>query len=226
MARNDQNVSYTPDAFDEPPEGPVGVHRGNPAWYAVIFPYVVALVIAIVAGLLVWAIGSGEISHLSLPWNHSQQSSQSKTYDKKQKADSNREDEDNDDDEDADSSKDNKSNKTDESDNSDKSNNNDSNNSKDDSTSQNTVDKSVTIKVINATKINGYGAKSADKLKQAGYANVTAGNPTGSVPSDSVVWYKDESQKAAALDVAKALGITAVENEKGISSPIVAVLCK
>lgn len=219
MARNDQNVSYTPDAFDEPPEGPVGVHRGNPAWYAVIFPYVVALIIAIVAGLLVWAIGSGEISHLSLPWNHSQQAAQSKT-EKKAKSDSSREDEDSDDNEDADSSKDNKSNKSNKSDKSD------SNNSKDNSASQNAVDKSVAVKVINATKINGYGAKNADKLKQAGYANVTAGNPTGSVPSDSVVWYKDESQKAAALDVAKALGITAVENEKDISSPIVAVLCK
>lgn len=219
MARNDQNVSYTPDAFDEPPEGPVGVHRGNPAWYAVIFPYIVALIIAIVAGLLVWAIGSGEISHLSLPWNHSQQAAQSKT-EKKAKADSSREDEDSDDNEDADSSKDNKSNKSNKSDKSD------SNNSKDNSASQNAVDKSVAVKVINATKINGYGAKNADKLKQAGYANVTAGNPTGSVPSDSVVWYKDESQKAAALDVAKALGITAVENEKDISSPIVAVLCK
>lgn len=219
MARNDQNVSYTPDAFDEPPEGPVGVHRGNPAWYAVIFPYIVALIIAIVAGLLVWAIGSGEISHLSLPWNHSQQAAQSKT-EKKAKADSSREDEDSDDNEDADSSKDNKSNKSNKSDKSD------SNNSKDDSASQNAVDKSVAVKVINATKINGYGAKNADKLKQAGYANVTAGNPTGSVPSDSVVWYKDESQKAAALDVAKALGITAVENEKDISAPIVAVLCK
>lgn len=222
MARNDQNVSYTPDAFDEPPEGPVGVHRGNPAWYAVIFPYIVALIIAIVAGLLVWAIGSGEISHLSLPWNHSQQAAQSKT-EKKAKSDSSREDEDSDDNEDADSSKDNKSNKSNKS---DKSDNSDSNNSKDNSASQNAVDKSVAVKVINATKINGYGAKNADKLKQAGYANVTAGNPTGSVPSDSVVWYKDESQKAAALDVAKALGITAVENEKDISSPIVAVLCK
>ena len=29
MARNNQNVSYTPDAFDEPPEGPIGVHRNQ-----------------------------------------------------------------------------------------------------------------------------------------------------------------------------------------------------
>lgn len=77
MARNNQNVSYTPDAFDEPPEGPIGVHRGNPAWYAVILPYFVALIVAAVVGVLVWAIASGEISHLPLPWNHQQQSSQS-----------------------------------------------------------------------------------------------------------------------------------------------------
>ena len=194
MARNNQNVSYTPDAFDEPPEGPVGVHRGNPAWYAVILPYFVALIIAAVVGVLVWAIASGEISHLPLPWNHQQQSSQSTSPAKP--------------------SENKKSAKSDE----DKSAN--------DSKAQTSLDKSVAVKVLNATKISGHAAAGADKLKQAGYANVTAGNPTGKVPSESVVWYKDDSQKAAAEDIAKTLGISAVENEKEIVSPIVVVLCK
>ena len=99
-------------------------------------------------------------------------------------------------------------------------------NSANDSKAQTSLDKSVAVKVLNATKISGHAAAGADKLKQAGYANVTAGNPTGKVPSESVVWYKDDSQKAAAEDIAKTLGISAVENEKEIVSPIVVVLCK
>lgn len=99
-------------------------------------------------------------------------------------------------------------------------------NSANDSKTQTSLDKSVAVKVLNATKISGHAAAGADKLKQAGYANVTAGNPTGKVPGESVVWYKDDSQKAAAEDIAKTLGISAVENEKQIVSPIVVVLCK
>lgn len=226
MARKSQNVSYTTDAFDDPPEGPVGVHRGNPAWYAIILPYIIVLAIAVTSGLLVWAFTSGEIYHLQLPWNNNNnQNAQSMNNSKKsEKEKSNEEEdsEDNDDFEDSNTEKDQNSNK-------DKANKTDNKNSKDsenDSNSQAEVDKSVSIKVINATKISGHAASKADKLKQAGYSNVTAGNPTGKVPSDSVVWYKDDSQKAAAEDIAKKLGITAIENEKEIVSQIVVVLCK
>lgn len=222
MARNNQNVSYTPDAFDEPPEGPVGVHRGNPAWYAVILPYFVVIIIAVLAGLLVWAFGSGEISHLPLPWNHQNQTAQSSKANKKSDEEKTEDNESkSEDSKDADSNKKPESKKADNEDA-----NNSESDSKADSKSQAAIDKSVTIKVINATNISGHAAKSADTLKQAGYANVTAGNPTGKVPSDSVVWYKDASQKAAAEDVAKTLGITAVENESEIVSQIVVILCK
>ena len=227
MARNNRSVSYTPDAFDEPPEGPVGVHRGNPAWYAIILPYVVTLVIAVLAGLLVWAFASGEISHLSFPWNHSQQSSQSKVVAKKSdttKPKSDDEDDSSDDSEkteaDSTNAEDTKDTKTDES------RNNNEKNTDATTQSQAAVDKTVAVKVINATDINGHAAQTANTLKQAGYANVTAGNPTGKVPNTSVVWYKDDTQKAAAEDIAKTLGIAAVENEKGIVSQIVVVLCK
>ncbi|EFH71075.1 LytR C-terminal domain-containing protein [Gardnerella swidsinskii] len=222
MARNNQNVSYTPDAFDEPPEGPIGVHRGNPAWYAVILPYFVALIVAAVVGVLVWAIASGEISHLPLPWNHQQQSSQSasssKTSENKKSVKSDEDKSSEGEDDDDNKSEENKSDRKDAGDSKD--------NSANDSKTQTSLDKSVAVKVLNATKISGHAAAGADKLKQAGYANVTAGNPTGKVPGESVVWYKDDSQKAAAEDIAKTLGISAVENEKQIVSPIVVVLCK
>lgn len=222
MARNNQNVSYTPDAFDEPPEGPIGVHRGNPAWYAVILPYFVALIVAAVVGVLVWAIASGEISHLPLPWNHQQQSSQSaslsKTSENKKSVKSDEDKSSEGEDDDDNKSEENKSDRKDAGDSKD--------NSANDSKTQTSLDKSVAVKVLNATKISGHAAAGADKLKQAGYANVTAGNPTGKVPGESVVWYKDDSQKTAAEDIAKTLGISAVENEKQIVSPIVVVLCK
>lgn len=222
MARNNQNVSYTPDAFDEPPEGPIGVHRGNPAWYAVILPYFAALIVAAVVGVLVWAIASGEISHLPLPWNHQQQSSQSasssKTSENKKSVKSDEDKSSEGEDDDDNKSEENKSDRKDAGDSKD--------NSANDSKTQTSLDKSVAVKVLNATKISGHAAAGADKLKQAGYANVTAGNPTGKVPGESVVWYKDDSQKAAAEDIAKTLGISAVENEKQIVSPIVVVLCK
>ncbi|MEN6639813.1 MULTISPECIES: LytR C-terminal domain-containing protein [Gardnerella] len=222
MARNNQNVSYTPDAFDEPPEGPIGVHRGNPAWYAVILPYFVALIVAAVVGVLVWAIASGEISHLPLPWNHQQQLSQSaspsKTSENKKSVKSDEDKSSEGEDDDDNKSEENKSDRKDAGDSKD--------NSANDSKTQTSLDKSVAVKVLNATKISGHAAAGADKLKQAGYANVTAGNPTGKVPGESVVWYKDDSQKAAAEDIAKTLGISAVENEKQIVSPIVVVLCK
>lgn len=136
---------------------------------------------------------------------------------KSAKSDEDKSSEDEDDDDDN-NSKENKSDKKDADDSKD--------NSANDSKAQTSLDKSVAVKVLNATKISGHAAAGADKLKQAGYANVTAGNPTGSVPSESVVWYKDDSQKAAAEDIAKTLGISAVENEKEIVSPIVVVLCK
>lgn len=222
MARNNQNVSYTPDAFDEPPEGPIGVHRGNPAWYAVILPYFVALIVAAVVGVLVWAIASGEISHLPLPWNHqlqlSQSASPSKTSENKKSVKSDEDKSSEGEDDDDNKSEENKSDRKDAGDSKD--------NSANDSKTQTSLDKSVAVKVLNATKISGHAAAGADKLKQAGYANVTAGNPTGKVPGESVVWYKDDSQKAAAEDIAKTLGISAVENEKQIVSPIVVVLCK
>lgn len=229
MARNNQNVSYTPDAFDEPPEGPVGVHRGNPAWYAVILPYFITILIAVAAGLLVWALGSGEISHISSIFNHNNQSSQSakapsksadkkpKKTDKKDADDSDNSDASDDSNKESESKKDNSSDKS-----ADKNNNNSDNNAN----QQAVVDKTVAVKVINATNIAGHAAKNAAVLKQAGYTNVTAGNPTGKVPSDSVVWYKDESQKAAAEDIAKTLGISAVESANEIVSQIVVVLCK
>lgn len=226
MARKSQNyASYTPDAFDEPPEGPVGVHRGNRAWYAVLFPYFLVLVIAVVFGLGVWASVSGNLSHMISSFDSSQThtSASKNTTDTSNKSNS---DSASKDDSDDDFGAGNSSTDKDSKDSKDSKDGKNDSNSSNDSAPQASVNKNVAVKVVNATKINGYAASNASKLKQAGYANVTSSNPSGSVPSNSVVWYKNDEDKASAEDIAKILGISSVESEQGIKSPIVVVLCK
>lgn len=201
--------SYVPDVFDNPPEGPVGVHRGSRAWYAIVLPYIIVALCSLVVGLLAWMFFSG---NLSQPHSSSQggkqtvSSAPSLPRKEPSDADSTRTAE-------KDHSNDGKST-------SDKNN---------DDTSSNhvaTIDKSVAVRVINATNIQGHAAAGANKLKQAGYNNVTADNPKGRVPSVSTVWYKDEAGRAAAQDIAKIMGVQAVEQASEIQSSIVVVLCK
>ena len=87
-----------------------------------------------------------------------------------------------------------------------------------------TVNKATQVRVINATGISGYAGQKADVLQTAGYTNVEAANPTGSVPTSTVVWYQNEADKATAEDVASTLGISAVEQVQGLAAPITVVL--
>lgn len=229
MARTTRNVSDTPDAFDNPPEGPIGVHRGNRAWYSVLLPYLVVLIVSAFLGFLAWAVLSGEIQHWHMPWSHKQVTTTQTVAKKEVKSEDKKNQEDEEDDKDSEKSntKDSKSSDKDSSD-KDSSNKNESSNenTSDSNNNAGTANKSVAVKVINGTKTQGYAAKNAEKLKSAGFTNVSAGNPSGKVPSDSVVWYKDEANKATAEEVAKTLGISNVEKEPGILSPITVVLCK
>ncbi len=227
MAHKSQNVSFTPDAFDNPPEGPVGVHRGNRAWYAVLFPYVVVVTIAVVLGIFAWAIMSGEINNIRLPWSTNQSTTAKSSKLKSGKIDESKsksDDADDDSDEDRDPVKTDKSNKEDKNANSSK--DSKDNNASNSNTSEQSVNKTVPVRVVNATKIQGHAAQEAAKLKQAGYENVQAANPAGTVPTDSVVWYKGSENRAAAEDIAKTLGISNVESSDQIATTIVVVLCK
>lgn len=87
-----------------------------------------------------------------------------------------------------------------------------------------TVNKSTSIRVVNATGVTGYAARKAAVLTQAGYTTVVAANPSGSTPSQTVVWYENETDEATAQDVASTLGISSVEQMSGLSAPIVVVL--
>lgn len=76
-------------------------------------------------------------------------------------------------------------------------------------TSGGTVDKSVAVKVMNASGVAGAAAKAATKLTNAGFTSVTTGNSTTSV-KQSTVYYATAAQQPAAALAASTLGITTV----------------
>ena len=86
------------------------------------------------------------------------------------------------------------------------------------------VDRSLSVRVINGTGISGYAATKQSVLNQAGYANVAAANPSGTLPDATVVWYQNDADKATAEDVANALGISNVQQPSGLGASIVVIL--
>ena len=50
---DEQYQSYEKDAFDNPPEGPVGVHRGNRPMIVRVTPFIIVLVAAVAVGAFI-----------------------------------------------------------------------------------------------------------------------------------------------------------------------------
>lgn len=65
MAKQDKETydSYEKDVYDNPPAGPMGVHRGARSAASRAMPYVIVIIVALLAGLLFWSIYSGEINN-------------------------------------------------------------------------------------------------------------------------------------------------------------------
>lgn len=68
MAKQDKETydSYEKDVYDNPPAGPMGVHRGARSAASRAMPYVIVIIVALLAGLLFWSIYSGEINNLKI----------------------------------------------------------------------------------------------------------------------------------------------------------------
>lgn len=210
--------SYEQDVFDNPPKGPVGVHRGSRSIVSRVVPFIIVILVAALCGLGAWAWVTGEyknILNLTTSQTSSATTSSNGSDTSAKKSDSS---------DSADSKSDSSS--------SDSAANADNNTANtDQNTQQNeqaqttaTVNKATQVRVVNATGVSGYAGQKADALQTAGYTSVEAANPTGSVPSYTVVWYQNEADKATAEDVASTLGITAVEQVQGLSAPITVVL--
>ncbi|RBP98410.1 cell wall integrity and stress response protein 1 [Bifidobacterium aemilianum] len=220
MSRKDQETyeSYSKDSFDNPPEGPVGVHRGNTSLAIRMLPFLVVIIIALLAGILTWGYYSGEFRRINFPWQSKEEtSSQVRGSDSSKQEDVKKAQKDKADDKA----------KQDESE----------GKAKDDAEQQKaekntpapvapaqTVNKQTAVHVINGTSINGYAAQKSNALRNAGYANVTPENANGQLPSTTVVRYQNETDKATAEDVAKTLGIAAVEQTPEAPGPVVVIL--
>ena len=222
MAKQDKETyeSYAKDMFDNPPAGPMGVHRGARSMASRALPYVIVVIVALLAGLLFWGVYSGEISNLRMPWSAKEDSSSSvSTADKADKKT---------DDTSKDAKTENKKSedgkKTSTSDGQSKDASDANQNDGQDAASEQSVNLATEIRVVNATSITGYAKSKADALTQAGYTSVTPSNPTGNVPSQTVVWYQNEADKATAENVAQTLGISNVQQSSGLVTPIVVVL--
>lgn len=196
------------DAFDNPPKGPVGVHRGPRSLSVRVLPYLLVIVLAVLCGLGVWAAVSG-----SLPWQqtHTEASRAISGHLPKRSASS--------------SASDNAA-ATDQA--SQEQTSEPSSQSPSASASSSSpapvVNRGTQVAVINGTRVNGYAGKKSQVLVNAGYTAVTASNPQGALPGVSMIRYRDEADKATAQEVASLLGITQVEQSSVASAPVEAIL--
>lgn len=216
--------SYPTDAFDNPPSGPVGVHRGRRSLAVRVAPFLIVIVVAALAGLLAWGIASGELNKVPWPW--AQQSAQTAQDSKGGQDDAAADDGD-----DAQADADAQDDAADqgEADGQDT----DGAAQPDDATAdeqqpeshpEQTVNYNTSVRVINATGVNGYAAQQSGVLQSVGYTSVIAANPSGgALPSVNVVWYQNETDLATAQNIADTLGIATVEQATGIADPIVVV---
>ena len=234
MAKQDKATydSYAPDAFDNPPIGPVGVHRGPRSAGARMAPYLCVLLVALLVGVLTWGLTTGEFAKiLNLPGStQSSQSSDTKSSDSKQSGDAASGDAANG----TDSNSSDSANSSDSNQQGSSSDSNQTGGTQADQSQQQTdqqqadqnaqPNKATAVRVVNATGVSGYAAQQAGVLSGAGYTSVEAANPTGTRPSASVVWYQNDADKATAQDVATTLGIADVQQTSGLDVPVVAIL--
>lgn len=211
--------SYAMDEFDNPPKGPAGVHRGRRSAAARYTPFVVVVVVAALCGFLAWGVLSGEFNKVHWPWSpaSSQTSSKTSTTTAKKKAAEKKQQE-----EAAKKQQEEAAKKQQEEEAAKKQQEEEAAKQQQKQAAQ--VDRSLSVRVINGTGISGYAATKQSVLNQAGYANVAAANPSGTLPDATVVWYQNDADKATAEDVANALGISNVQQTSGLGASIVVIL--
>lgn len=220
MASNKSSYeSYPPDEFDNPPAGPIGVHRGKRSLISRLAPFIVVVVFAVVAGYIAWLAFTGDIDHLRFPWQHEEVVATSSTTAEKNEEKS-KETQQNDTNEQTETTD-----STDQSDqNSQTEQQSQESSEQQEATPAPTANKEASVRVINASGVNGYAAQQSGVLNQAGYTNVVAANPSGgALPSANVVWYANDADAATAQDIAQTLGIGNVEKVDGIGAQVVVV---
>ncbi|RYQ01179.1 cell wall integrity and stress response protein 1 [Bifidobacterium pseudolongum subsp. globosum] len=219
MARKDteQYQSYEKDAFDNPPEGPVGVHRGNRPMIVRVTPFIIVLVAAVAAGVLFWSIFSGEAANM---FNRRSEQTQT-TAQTSQGSSSSSADE-------SASGTDSQSSQSATAGESTSAEGTPSQTPSESESAQSTPEESqqvntnAQITVINGTGVSGDASEWAAALQGQGFTNVTPANPdaTTVLPAQTVVYYQNEADLATAQQVANTLGIATVEQSATIGVPI------
>lgn len=190
------------DEFENPPAGPIGLHRGQRGWWARFWPYLVTLLVAVALALATWLWISGT----ARDWFQGTQPEQTTTTtitedDATKDGDS--------------AAAEGDSAATDESDTPSDATDDTADDAATTQETAPTVNHDVAVRVVNAIATQprpaGFASTKAKVLTDSGYTNVTPTNPTGSVPASNVVWYKDEANKSTAEDIAAKLGISTVE---------------
>lgn len=235
--KRDNGESYEPDVFDNPPSGPAGVHRGNTSLASRLVPFAIVVLVAALCGFTAWGFFSGEVNNITWPWSsHSttQSAADASSESKSSSSDSTASSDSSDSSKsDSSASKDSSSDSSSKQDSSDQQ-TSDAQAQQDEAAKQQAAqqqaevaaqpNKAAEVRVVNGTRTSGYATSRKNTLNAAGYTNVVAANPSGSLPSSTVVWYQSESDKATAENVASTLGISNVQQASGISAAIVVVL--
>ena len=219
MARKDteQYQSYEKDAFDNPPEGPVGVHRGNRPMIVRVTPFIIVLVAAVAAGVLFWSIFSGEAANM---FNRRSEQTQTTAQTSQGSSSSS-----------ADESASGTASQSSHSATAGESTSAEGTPSQTPSESESAqstpeesqqVNTNAQITVINGTGVSGDASEWAAALQGQGFTNVTPANPdaTTVLPAQTVVYYQNEADLATAQQVANTLGIATVEQSATIGVPI------
>lgn len=219
MARKDteQYQSYAKDAFDNPPEGPVGVHRGNRPMIVRVTPFIIVLVAAVAAGVLFWSIFSGEAANM---FNRRSEQTQTTAQTSQGSSSSS-----------AGESASGTASQSSQSATAGESTSAEGTPSQTPSESESAqstpeesqqVNTNAQITVINGTGVSGDASEWAAALQGQGFTNVTPANPdaTTVLPAQTVVYYQNEADLATAQQVANTLGIATLEQSATIGVPI------
>lgn len=227
----DNEHKYPADEFDNPPSGPIGMHRGNRSLAVRIVPYLVTIVIAVLLGALAWAFFSGAFNSrtdVSMAQSSSTAAESSSSASATDTASSSSSDASSTDASSTDASSADAS-STESS--TDATAFSDSSSSAEESPSESSsssaaANTAAQIVVYNGSGVTGAAASNAQTLENSGYTNVTATNPAdyNSLPSATTVWYRTDADLATAQDVAAKLGVSQVVQAGNISSDVAVVL--
>lgn len=222
----DNEHKYPADEFDNPPSGPIGMHRGNRSLAVRIVPYLVTIVIAVLLGALAWAFFSGAFNSrtdASVAQSSSTAAESSSSASAADTASSSSSDASSTDASSTDASSTESS--------ADATASSDSSSSAEESPSESSsssaaANTAAQIVVYNGSGVTGAAASNAQTLENNGYTNVTATNPGdyNSLPSATTVWYRTDADLATAQDVAAKLGVSQVVQAGNISSDVAVVL--